>query len=275
MPRLPPVTSATGRDSSVMSASLPARGVRVTGCDHDPRPRRRHRAGIGAGSHGARARDRAGRRRRARRLRPCGRGAAPHRVRADVVRWSTNDRWRKGQRNGVVVKHGAIRIGNPVGVRRFNDPYDSAPARRYAYGRWRIAVGAHRVRLPRHDPVVVGADAQGHLAAAGGTHPQPRPGGQLGRPRPLAGPAPRPARLVAGSAGPTTWPAWRSTRSRRTVPPGSGSCASRSTAGSAPNARRWSPRSAAWRRRRCPPPRRRAARVAPAAGCCTCRGTRR
>ena len=68
---------------------------------------------------------------------PASAAAAPHRVRADLARWSTSDRWRHGERSGVVVKHGAIRVGNPVGVRRFNDPYGSTPERRYAYGRWR------------------------------------------------------------------------------------------------------------------------------------------
>ncbi|MBA2640518.1 MAG: hypothetical protein H0U77_11175, partial [Nocardioidaceae bacterium] len=57
-------------------------------------------------------------------------------VRAGLVRWSTDRRFRGGERNGVVVAGDAIRIGEPVGVRRWRDPYGSAPTRRYAYGRW-------------------------------------------------------------------------------------------------------------------------------------------
>lgn len=58
-------------------------------------------------------------------------------VQASVVRWSTDKRWRGGERNGVRVGKGSIRIGHPVGVRRWKDPFGDGPARRYAFGRWR------------------------------------------------------------------------------------------------------------------------------------------
>jgi len=52
------------------------------------------------------------------------------------ARWSSDERWRSGNRHGVAVRGGSIRISHPVGVRRFDDPYASGKARRYAYGRW-------------------------------------------------------------------------------------------------------------------------------------------
>jgi hypothetical protein len=57
-------------------------------------------------------------------------------VRTALARWAREKRWRSGERRGVVVRGGSIRIGDPVGVRRFNDPYSSAKPRRFAYGRW-------------------------------------------------------------------------------------------------------------------------------------------
>jgi hypothetical protein len=73
--------------------------------------------------------------------RPSGRGTdqaarAARPVRTALARWSREKRWRSGERRGVVVRGGSIRIGDPVGVRRFDDPHSSAKARRYAYGRW-------------------------------------------------------------------------------------------------------------------------------------------
>ena len=60
--------------------------------------------------------------------------AHPHTA---LTRWSSHKRWRAGERNGVVVRGGSIRIGHPVGVRKFNDPHAGGGATRYAYGRWR------------------------------------------------------------------------------------------------------------------------------------------
>ena len=63
-------------------------------------------------------------------------GSAARPVRTSLARWAGEKAWRRGERHGVVVRDGGIRIGEPVGVRRFDDPYASAKARRYAYGRW-------------------------------------------------------------------------------------------------------------------------------------------
>lgn len=62
--------------------------------------------------------------------------ASPAPLRTSLVRWSTEKRWLAGERNGVVVRGGSIRIGTPAGVRTWKDPHGSGPARRYAYGRW-------------------------------------------------------------------------------------------------------------------------------------------
>ena len=61
----------------------------------------------------------------------------PAGVRTHLVRWSSGDRFRGGERNGLVVRKGSLRIGHPVGVRRFDDPYGHGGAKPYAFGRWR------------------------------------------------------------------------------------------------------------------------------------------
>jgi hypothetical protein len=57
-------------------------------------------------------------------------------VRTGLARWSSGHHWRSGARRGVAVTGGTLRMADPVGVRRFRDPYGPAKAHRYAYGRW-------------------------------------------------------------------------------------------------------------------------------------------
>ena len=54
----------------------------------------------------------------------------------DVHRWSTDTAWRSGERGGVVVAGGAVRIGTPVGTRVYRDPYGDGTARHYDLARW-------------------------------------------------------------------------------------------------------------------------------------------
>ena len=58
------------------------------------------------------------------------------RLQTDLHRWVTGTQLRRGQRAGVVVDNGALRIGRPAGVRTWRDPYGDNRPRRYAYGTW-------------------------------------------------------------------------------------------------------------------------------------------
>jgi hypothetical protein len=57
-------------------------------------------------------------------------------VRTDLRRWSSTRALRNGRREGVTVRQGALRVGDPVGVRRWADAYGGGRSHRYAYGRW-------------------------------------------------------------------------------------------------------------------------------------------
>jgi len=58
------------------------------------------------------------------------------RLQTDLHRWVTGTQLRRGQRAGVVVNNGALRIGRPTGVRTWRDPYGDSRPHRYAYGTW-------------------------------------------------------------------------------------------------------------------------------------------
>lgn len=57
-------------------------------------------------------------------------------LQTDLHRWATGTQLRRGQRAGVVVNNGALRIGRPAGVRTWRDPYGDNRPHRYAYGTW-------------------------------------------------------------------------------------------------------------------------------------------
>ena len=54
----------------------------------------------------------------------------------DVHRWSTDSAWGSGDRDGVVVSGGAVRIGTPVATRVYRDPYGDGKRRHYDLARW-------------------------------------------------------------------------------------------------------------------------------------------
>ena len=53
-----------------------------------------------------------------------------------VHRWTTDAAWRNGDRAGVAVRDGAIRIARPVGSRTYRDPYGDGRTRHYDVARW-------------------------------------------------------------------------------------------------------------------------------------------
>ena len=57
-------------------------------------------------------------------------------LRTDLRRWTSDRQLRRGDRAGVIVRRGSLRIGDPIGVRTWTDPYGDGRPHRYAYGRW-------------------------------------------------------------------------------------------------------------------------------------------
>ena len=57
-------------------------------------------------------------------------------VATDLRRFVSSKAFRSGNRQGVRIDNGSLRIAKPAGVRRYADPYDDNKTRRYAYGSW-------------------------------------------------------------------------------------------------------------------------------------------
>ncbi len=57
-------------------------------------------------------------------------------ARIDVHRWTTDAAWHRGNREGVRIRDGAIRIGLPVGSRAYRDPFGDGQRRHYDLARW-------------------------------------------------------------------------------------------------------------------------------------------
>jgi hypothetical protein len=63
-------------------------------------------------------------------------GARARTGQIDVHRWSTDSAWRNGDRDGVAVSGGAVRIRTPVATRVYRDPYGDGRRRHYDLARW-------------------------------------------------------------------------------------------------------------------------------------------
>ena len=59
-----------------------------------------------------------------------------HRRHITYKRWTSHHAFMSGQRAGVRVVHGALRIGSPAGSLKYTDPYGGGRALSYQWGRW-------------------------------------------------------------------------------------------------------------------------------------------